>query len=422
MNVSLDEIKEHENAHGIDPDQRLTLLVDPEPRSVWCPVISVDDHVLEPANLFDQVPRKFADSIPRMIEVHGRPAWQIAGRLHYLSGSDGTVGRPMSEWSANGMRWEDFRPGVFDARARLADMDLNGVWASLAFPSNVWGFAGATIARLGDRDAALACVRAYNDWVHEEWCAAAPDRFIPCQLPFLADVELAAAEIRRNAERGMRAVSFSENPYALGFPSLHGGYWDPFFAACAETDTVVNLHVGSSGVIPRPAPDSPPMVLVTLFPLNGIMAIVDWIFAKVPIRFPTIKIVLPEAGASWVPTVIERLDCSFRKRDQSLAWEPTDPHPSDILRRNFWFASIEDPSAFHQLEVIGEDRVMIEVDYPHADSSWPDTQALVRRQLEALPVATIRKLCFENASALYGVPWPPGERLRDSVLLGGHSG
>jgi predicted TIM-barrel fold metal-dependent hydrolase len=416
MQVTLDEIMSYDDSQPLDLDRKLTLLSDPEPRDVWCPVISVDDHALEPATLFDRVPAKYADAIPRMVEVQGRPTWQIGDRVHYLQGVDGTVGRPKDEWAATGMAWENYRRGVYDSRARIRDMDLNGVWASLNFPSNFWGFAGTTLSKLPDRDAAYACVQAYNDWVIEEWCAAAPERFIACQVPFLADVELAAREIHRNADRGMTAVSFSENPYLLGFPSLHSGYWDPFLAACADTETVINLHVGSSGSVCRPAPDSPPMVLVALFPLNGIMAIVDWIFGKIPIRFPTIKIALSEAGVSWVPTAIERLDRAFGTRDQSLTWLATDPHPVELLHRNFWFASIEDPSAFGMLDLIGEDRVMLETDYPHADSSWPDSQELFRDQLAELSASTVRKVCFENAAALYRHPQPPDELLAASAL------
>jgi predicted TIM-barrel fold metal-dependent hydrolase len=416
MHVKLDDIMSHEDRLPIDHARRLTLLPDPEPRDVWCPVISVDDHVLEPATLFDRVPHKYTDSIPRMVEVQGRPAWQLGDRVHYLSGTDSTVGRPTAEWNVTGMRWEDYRPGTYDVDARIRDMDLNGVWASLNFPSNVWGFAGTTLSKLADRGAAFACVQAYNDWVLE-WCAASRERFIPCQLPFLADAELAAGEIRRNADRGITAVSFSENPYELGFPTLHSGYWDPFLAACAETETVVNLHLGSSGSIPRPEPDSPPMVLSALFPVNGIMAVVDWIFSRIPVRYPTIKLVLSEAGVSWVPTVIERLRRSFSRRELSPDWSASDPHPIDLLYQNFWFTSIEDPSAFRVLDLIGEDRVMVETDYPHADSSWPDSQELFRQEFAFLTVPTIKKLCFENAAHLYRHPLPPDEMLAASTLF-----
>ena len=142
----------------------------------------------------------------------------------------------------------------------------------------------------------LASLQAYNDWMIEEWCATDRARFIPCQLPWLSDPEIAAAEIRRNAERGFRAVSFSENPEGLGFASIYDTSWDPFFAACAETETIVNLHVGSSGRTPNPSADSPPEAIAALFPLSGMETVVDWIYAKVPIRHPELQVVLSEAG------------------------------------------------------------------------------------------------------------------------------
>ena len=400
-------------------DADLTLLPDPEPSELWCPIISVDDHLLEPATLFDRLPAKYRDAAPTMVEVDGRPVWQIGDKQHHLNGADGAVGRPRREVRQRGMRFDQYRRGVWDVEARVRDMDLNGVWASLCFPSITWGFAGTALSKLPDPDVALACVRAYNDWVVEEWCGPHPDRLIPCQLPFLADPEVAAEEIRRNAARGVHAVSFSENPTGLGFPSIHSGHWDPFFGACAETGTVINLHVGSSGTVMRPSADAPDQVIVALFPVSAMSALVDWVFSKVAIRFPEIRIALSEGGASWVPTVLERLQRAYDRRDESDTWKATDPHPADLVHRNFWFTSIEDPSAFRMLDLIGEDHVMVETDYPHADSSWPNSQALFRRDLGHLPVEVIRKLCFENASALYQHPAPPQTLLDSATALEG---
>ena len=120
------------------------------------------------------------------------------------------------------------RRGAWDIDARVHDMDLNGVYASVYFPSSLAGFAGQRY-QLGvsDPDLALAVVRAANDWHLEEWAGTHPGRIIPCQLPWLLDPELAAAEIRRNAARGFHAVTFPELPERLGLPSLHTGYWDP---------------------------------------------------------------------------------------------------------------------------------------------------------------------------------------------------
>ena len=149
-------------------------------------------------------------------------------------------------------RFDEMRPGCFDIVARIQDMDRAGVWASLCFPSLVSGFCGAVYSRAHDRDLGLACLRAFNDWHLEEWAGPSPERIIPLQLPWLADIEVATAEVRANAARGFKAVSFPEFPAQLGLPSIFSGQWDPFFAACEETDTVVCLHTGASALGPAP--------------------------------------------------------------------------------------------------------------------------------------------------------------------------
>ena len=317
-----------------------TLLPDPEPRPVWCPLISVDDHLLEPPTLFSRMPAGLRERAPQLREGDdGIPYWDVDGTRHYMIISDGAVGRPMNEWNMAPQRFSEFRSGVYDADARVRDMDLNGVWASLNFPSGPWGFCGTTLSRLHDPAVSLAAVRAYNDWVFEEWCASHPERFIPCQLSWLQNPAIAADEIRTNAVRGFRAVSFSENPESIGFSSLYSGEWDPFFAACEETETVINLHIGSSGTVIRPSEDSPTAVSVVLFPLNGMMSLTDWIYAKVPVRFPGIKIAISEGGVTWVPMIRERLARAYRQLDASDAWSAADPHPIEVLERNFWFTS-----------------------------------------------------------------------------------
>jgi predicted TIM-barrel fold metal-dependent hydrolase len=270
---------------------------------------------------------------------------------------------------------------------------------------------------MGDPDLGQACLRVYNDWMLEEWCGAAPDRYIPCQLPWLADAEAAAQEIYRNADRGYRSVSFSENPEGLGFPSIYSKSWHPFFRACEETSTVVNLHVGSSGVRHMPSSDSTMATITALFPESGIETLLDWTFARIPLTFPDIQIVLSEAGVSWVPMALERMSRAHRQRGSKLNDWPADaPAPHELALRNFSFTSIEDPSAFRLLDLIGEDRVMVETDYPHFDSTWPNSQAMIRSELSGLDGRIIRKVCFENAARTYRHPPPPNEMIRSSAV------
>ena len=397
----------------------ITYLPEPEPRQLYCPIISVDDHVLESPDLFtSRVPASMRDDVPHVEnDDEGVPYWVIGSdREPMRMATCGAVGRPMSEWSLAPQKYEEFRRGVYDVDARVHDMDLNGVWASLNFPSFLFGFAGRRLSLFDDEDVAIAITRAYNDWMINEWCGAHPNRFIPCQIPWLRDPHLAAKEIIANSQRGFRAVSFAENPEALGLPHIYTDYWDPFFAACEETGTVLNLHVGSSGQVQRPCSASPIDVGVALFPVGAILGLVDWIFSKIPIRFPDLKIAMSEGGVSWVPMALERLARSYRQAESSLVWTRQDPDPVEIVRRNFRFTSIEDPSAFRFIDLIGVDNVMLESDYPHADSTWPDTQDILRRDLVGLDYASTRKVCFENAADLYRHPQPPDDLVTASEV------
>jgi predicted TIM-barrel fold metal-dependent hydrolase len=397
----------------------VTFIDEPAPESLFCPMISVDDHVLEPPEIFEgRLPSRLQPAAPRIVhDEEGVPAWLVDDKRLPIILLNGAAGRVRREWrGAARSRYDEFRPSVWNPLPRLDDMDQGGIWASLCFPSVIWGFAGWRFARMADPEVGLACVRAYNDWMLEAWCGVAPDRYVPCQLPWLGDATLAAAEIRRNADRGFRAVSFSENPEGLGFAPLYGDDWDPFFAACEETGTVINLHVGSSGRTPNPSSMSPADVISALFPVSGIETVVDWIYARIPIRFPELRIALSEAGVSWVPMVIERLRRSYRMVEASDCWQASDPDPVELLRRSFYFTSIEDPSAFRMLDLIGEDRVMVESDFPHMDSTWPASQEMLRGQLEGLPRETVEKVCFGNAAALYRHPLPPPELIARSEV------
>ncbi len=193
-----------------------------------------------------------------MVELgHGAETWVFEGNLYPNIGLNAVVGRPKDEWSMDPARFDQMRPGCFDIVARIEDMDRAGIWAALCFPSLVSGFCGAVYSRAKDQDLGLACLRAFNEWHLDTWAAHRPERIIALQLPWLADIDIAAAEVRANAAKGFKAVSFPEFPARLNLPSIFSGAWDPFFAACEETDTVVCLHTGSAGWAPLPSPDPP---------------------------------------------------------------------------------------------------------------------------------------------------------------------
>lgn len=250
-------------------------------------------------------------------------------------------------------------------------------------------------------------VRALNDWHIEAWAGPHPERIIPCQIPWLLDPDLGAAEIRRNAERGFKAITFSEAPQKLGLPSIHSGYWDPIMAACEETDTVVNLHIGSSGTSPATAADAPADTVGVLFFGYAMFAAVDWLYSLIPVRFPGIRICMSEGGIGWVAGLLDRLDHMLSYHDMYGTWTPEiELTPAEVLKRNFWFCAVEDPSSFVQRDRIGIENILVESDYPHCDSTWPNTQDLLKRDIGDLPAEDIQRITWRNAAALYRHPVP----------------
>jgi predicted TIM-barrel fold metal-dependent hydrolase len=388
---------------------RTTLLPDPPAARRTYTIVSVDDHLIEPRHLFEgRMPERFAAAAPRIVEDEaGNELWEFDGSRYPQVGLNAIAGRPKEEWSLEPARFDEMRRGCWDADARIADMDLDGVYASLCFPSLIAGFAGTVFARTSDPELGLACARAWNRWMGEEWAGAHPDRLLANQLPWLLDPEIAAAEIRANAAKGFVAVSFPENPVDLGLPSLHTEHWDPFLGACQETGTVVCLHNASSSWTASRSPGAPLELYTTLFPVNAMVAAADWLWAGVPTRFPDLAIAFSEGGISWVPMLIDRIDYVLDHSATGLsAWKDPNLSPTDALRSRFWFCTIDLGSTFALRDHIGIDHIMLETDYPHADSTWPDTQRFLADRLAGLPVSDQRRICSQNAAHLFRHPLP----------------
>jgi predicted TIM-barrel fold metal-dependent hydrolase len=387
-----------------------TLLPDPEPRTRHYTIISVDDHLIEPADLFEgRMPQHLQEHAPKVVTFeNGRETWVYEDNLYPQVGLNAVAGRAKEEWSMEPARFDEMRRGCYDIDARVRDMDLDGVYASLCFPSLIAGFAGTIFANSKDPELGLACLRAWNDWHIEEWAAPHPDRIIPLQLAWLRDPEIAAADVRRNAARGFKAVSFPENPVDLKLPSVHTDHWDPFLRACEETQTVICLHNGSSSWTAARSPGAPLELYTSLFSVNAIAAAADWLWARIPTRFPEIRVAFSEGGIGWVPMLIDRIDYVLEHSAVgSNGWDDPNLAPSDALRRNFWFCTIDIPSTMSLREHIGIDHICLESDYPHADSTWPDTQLNAVAGLRDFTPTEVRKVTWENASHLFRHPVPP---------------
>lgn len=388
-------------------------------------IVSVDDHVVEPPHVWERwLPRRFVEAGPRVerrgigamrhvgggayeqsFDPEGSPAdcWVFEDLVYIHKRHVAAVGFDRDDMTMSPITYDEMRPGCYQPAARLADMDLNWVDASLSFPTFP-RFCGQTFLEARDRELALACVVAYNDWMVEEWCGDSGGRLIPLCLIPLWDAGLAATEVRRNAARGVRAVCFSEIPPHLGLPSVHSGEWDPFFAACAETGTVVCMHIGSSSRMPATSGDAPPAVAATLSSGNAMGSLADFLFSGVLVRYPTLTLAYSEGQIGWLPYLLERADDVWREH---RAWGGVrdivpDP-PSTYFKRQVYGCFFRDRHGLASLADIGVDNVTFETDYPHTDSTWPHTKQVAEEMFAGMPADDVARVVRGNAIRMLGL-------------------
>jgi predicted TIM-barrel fold metal-dependent hydrolase len=366
-------------------------------------LISVDDHIAEPADMFEgHVPSRWRDQTPLVVtDERGVQQWWYGNVKGRNLGLNAVAGKPPELYNVNPSRYDEMRAGCYDVRERVRDMSAGGQLAGLNFPN--WpGFSGQVLSQGPDRDVNLVMVQAYNDWHVDEWAGAYPDRFIPCGLLPLWDPELAADELRRLAGKGCHAVTFSENPEALGMPSIHSGSWDPLFAAASDEGAVLCCHVGSSSRSASTSTDAPASTAMSLSSLMSIYTFGDLLWADFWWRFPDLRFSLTEGDIGWIPYFLQR---SEHVQARHSAWTqqtfPPGKGPSDVFLERILCCFIDDAVGLELLHRFNVDNVCWEYDYPHSDSSWPHGPEVVAARLDGQPADVIAKITHENAMRHY---------------------
>ncbi len=392
--------------------------MEPTPR-----IISVDDHVLEPPDLFEgRLPEKYREIGPRVVRrrlrfvggTKGREwvedleggewcdAWQYEDKVVPLNQTIAAVGLDTVDFKLT--TYEAVDPGCWKQPARLAHMDQNWVDAAFCFP-NVFRFAGQALSEMEDKDLSLHCVRAYNDWVMEDWSAGdGAGHLLPVTIVPLWDAEEAGKEIRRCAEGGSFFVTFPENPYPLGFPSFWKPerYWDPVFAACEETGTILCMHIGSSSRLPLTSPDAPFILSSAQTFVNTMGSLLDLTLSGVFERFGNLKVSYSEGQAGWYPYLIDRADTLWGERGDNEFGSSLPRPPSEYIADRVYFCIFDDPVALRNRDLIGFEQITFETDYPHPDSTFPNTRAVFEKICDESGLSGEERYMLARGNAIRG--------------------
>jgi predicted TIM-barrel fold metal-dependent hydrolase len=386
-------------------------------------LISVDDHVVEPPHVWvERLPAKYREVGPRVVEVFDGDERPVS------VDADGVVTGPrMAEhvWICEDRRtpvslqgsprtrnfrtdgtgedfharsYNDMIPAAYELSARLEAMDEDGVHAATLFPT-YQRFAATGLLEVKDKDGlGIEIVRAYNDWMIEEWVAGAPGRFVPMMVLPLWDPPAAAEEIRRCAAKGFKCITMTENPAKVGLPSFWTEHWDPVFTAAQETGLVLCMHIGTSGGLVTTAPEMTQNVPIALCGLNAMSACADIIFSGILNRHPTVKIALSEGGSGWAAYLIERMDYTWERTriavDRSLP-------PSQLFKQHFWTCFISDQTAIDARHQLGVEKLMWEGDFPHNDSQFPNSRRLLEKALADVPDNEAKMIAETNARQVF---------------------
>lgn len=364
--------------------------------------ISTDDHAWEKPDTFtSRVPKQFSDDCPRLEDVDGEDWWVYAGKKVRKIGTGAAAMLPDRGAIK---RFTDAPAAVYDAAARLETMDADGVAVEVLFPQASGFGGGPFVSTGGEPDLRLACIKAYNDYLIEEW-ANVSGRFVAqCLLP-LWDVDLAVAEVRRAHDLGHKGVVWSAAPQTFGFPHFNGGYWDALWSTFQELGMPIALHIGSAGVNLDIWPDFTFFrrlaVVSTSAITSNLAAVVNLLFSGVLERFPDLRFISVESGLGWVPYVLETADHQYEA--QHLWDEGMAMRPSDYFRRNvyvnFWFET----TGVELRHAIGIDNIMWEADFPHPTSTYPHSRKAMETSLAGVPADEQRKMLETTAALVYGI-------------------
>jgi predicted TIM-barrel fold metal-dependent hydrolase len=345
---------------------------------------------------------RFGDDIPHVGEgPEGSQWWVIAGKPaapgRYQLGSVAAAIEPRNRVPR---RWEDIPPCTYVPAERLKAMDRDEVDTHTFFP-NIAGVTNNLFQKEGSEEFRLECIRAYNDWLADEWTAFSPRFISQCVVP-MWNSDLAAAEIVRAVKRGHRGVIWHGATEVLGLPHFNERIWDPVYQTCADLGVPLCLHLGAVPYLPAwegYGANTASAVRSTRSITANMQAITNVLFSGVMDRFPDLKLIAVESGIGWIPYLLEI--CDHEYDNLGVAKEGLKSRPSESFRRQMWATFWFERMGMLNREHIGVENILYETDFPHPTSTWPNSKRCREESLEGVPIEERRLMLMGNAIKLY---------------------
>ncbi len=372
--------------------------------SIDYPIIDCDSHVNEPPDLWmKRISKKFKERTPRVEHTDKGDLWLFDdGKEKWPVGLTAVAGLSYFDYRPMGITYETMRPGSFETSARLDDMDADGIYAQVLYPSVT--LKGAKIYS-NDRDLQVACVRAYNEWLLE-FCEGSGGRLIGQAIFPTTGLDDTLAELEWALKNGHRGGVISAFPNGGLDPKPED---DRFWAAAQAANFPIAIHIGSfvRGSLAGRRESWSSLAFVGMAALTKaggqtLPVVCDILFSGIFQRFPRLKIVLVESNIGWIPTLLEQSDDMFRRyRWYTGAVNEQKEMPSDIFFRNFWATFMVDTVGMDLRHRMNVDHLMWSTDYPHSGSDWPNSRVTIERNFRGVPHDEVKKMLHDNCKALY---------------------
>jgi len=367
-------------------------------------LISADDHVIEHPRVWtDRLSgQRWGTRIPHIErDAAGSDYWLIDGHKMPLLGSGSAAALMVDR--AEPRKWEELPLAAYQPAERLKLMDASGVERSVLYPS-VAGVGGETFAAIEDPELERDCVRAYNDWLIEEW--AADSRFVPqCIVP-LSSVAAAVSEIRRAVALGHRGVIFPPAVDQLrNAPHINEPSWDELWSVCEELQVPICFHAGSLPMLElTPYSQYSSEIKAALHdisrPACSIGFLSNLLMSHILERHPRLFVIFGESSLGWVDFVIETVEHNVRQFGAGKVKFAVPPR--ELLKSQCRFISWYDDANRRTLcDQFGADCVLWAWNFPNATSEYPDASKLNEARFHNLGIETRSKIIRENAARLY---------------------